>query len=120
MQGNWKNWRNSYWWSANREKFRENDLKRSLETQNFSRENVEIFGGARTETKCVKWSASRKRLRSAALEYVLPVCCVLYSTSYPGVAYSRVHSTWVWTRIMSRAHVALLCWRHFVLRSFDG
>jgi len=34
----------------------------------YSRENVEIFScGLRTETKCVKWSASRKRLRTAGL-----------------------------------------------------
>src|SRR6218665_7779 len=30
-------------------------------------ENVHIFGGPRTETKFVKWSATRKRLRTAAL-----------------------------------------------------
>src|SRR6218665_795375 len=31
-------------------------------------ENVDIFGGPRTETKFVKWSATRKRLRTAALD----------------------------------------------------
>jgi len=73
-----------------------NDFKNGR--QNFSRENVEIFvwcceprqnlgemtkkrsseilrrkcgnlfGGPRTETKFVKWSASRKRLRTTGLE----------------------------------------------------
>src|SRR6218665_2647366 len=68
MQGNWKNWRNSIWWSANREQFRENDKKRTSEIPKFSQENVAIFlGGPRTEKKFVKWSASRKRLRTAGL-----------------------------------------------------
>src|SRR6218665_1542069 len=30
-------------------------------------ENVDIFGGPRTDTKFVKWSATRKRLRTADL-----------------------------------------------------
>src|SRR6218665_4016406 len=42
--------RNSFWWSANREKFRENDFKRSSEIQKFS--NVEIF----------VWSANRDKI----------------------------------------------------------
>jgi len=48
-------------------KLRENDLKRSSKIQKFSQENVETFGGPRTKTKFVKWSASRKRLRTAGL-----------------------------------------------------
>src|SRR6218665_2054789 len=52
MQGNWENWRNSFWWSANREFFlSENDFKRSSEIQKFSRENVDIFW----------WSANRDK-----------------------------------------------------------
>src|SRR6218665_532512 len=35
-------------------------------------ENVDIFGGPRTETKFVKWSATRKRLRTAGLYYSRP------------------------------------------------
>jgi len=43
-------------------------LKRSSDIQKFSRENVEILlCGPRTETKFVKWSATRKRLRTAEL-----------------------------------------------------
>src|SRR6218665_711936 len=34
-------------------------------------ENVDIFGGPRTETKFVKWSATRKRLRTAVLISIL-------------------------------------------------
>jgi len=41
-------------------------LKRSSEIQKFSQ--CRIFGGPRTETKFVKWSASWKRLRTAALD----------------------------------------------------
>src|SRR6218665_1568645 len=53
MQGNWENWRNSFWWSANREFFlRENDFKGRSEIQKFSRENVEIFW----------WSANRDKI----------------------------------------------------------
>src|SRR6218665_1066075 len=53
MQGNWENWRNSFWWSANREFFlSENDFKRSSEIQKFSRENVDIFW----------WSANRDKI----------------------------------------------------------
>src|SRR6218665_1228403 len=33
-------------------------------------ENVDIFDGPRTETKFVKWSATRKRLRTAVLDTV--------------------------------------------------
>src|SRR6218665_2378616 len=52
MQGNWENWRNSFWWSANREFFlSENDFKKSSEIQKFSRENVDIFW----------WSANRDK-----------------------------------------------------------
>ena len=47
--------------------------RRSSEIQKFSQENVEIFGGPRTETKFVKWSASRKRLRTAGLNHCLVV-----------------------------------------------
>jgi len=36
MQGNWKHYRNSFWWSANQEKFRENDWKKVVK-------NSEIF-----------------------------------------------------------------------------
>src|SRR6218665_902130 len=53
MQGNWENWRNSFWWSANREFFlSENDFKRSSEIHKFSRENVDIFW----------WSANRGKI----------------------------------------------------------
>jgi len=52
MQGNWENWRHSFWWSANREQFRENDFKRSSEFQKFSQENVEMFW----------WSANRGKI----------------------------------------------------------
>src|SRR6218665_1720959 len=53
MQGNWENWRNSFWWSANREFFlSENDFKRSPEIQKFSQENVDIFW----------WSANRDKI----------------------------------------------------------
>src|SRR6218665_1770072 len=53
MQGNWENWRNSFWWSANREFFlSENDFKRSSEIQKFSRENVDTFW----------WSANRGKI----------------------------------------------------------
>src|SRR6218665_2626908 len=65
LQGNWENWRNSIWWSANREKIRENDFKKSSEI--FSRKCRHFLGGPRIETKFVKWSASRKRLRTAGL-----------------------------------------------------
>src|SRR6218665_2333776 len=59
MQGNWEIWRNS----------------RSSKIQKFSQENVETFGGPRTKSKFVKWSASRKRLRTAVLHQLhgLPV-----------------------------------------------
>src|SRR6218665_1641551 len=36
----------------------------------FPRKCRNLFGGPRTETKFVKWSASRKRLRTAAQKYV--------------------------------------------------
>jgi len=45
MQGNWKNWRNSFWWSANREKIRENDFKKSSEI--FSRKCRNFFRSAK-------------------------------------------------------------------------
>src|SRR6218665_1938951 len=37
-------------------------------------ENVDIFGGPRTETKFVKWSATRKRLRTADITLLVPRC----------------------------------------------
>ena|SRR6218665_1067382 len=61
MQGNWKSWRNSFLLYAKREKNLE-----KMTRKEFFPENVDIFGGPRTETKFVKWSASRKRLRTAA------------------------------------------------------
>ena len=68
MQGNEENWQNSFWWSVNREtNVGKMTKRRSLEIQKFSQENVEIFGGPRTETKFVKWFASRKRLRTAGI-----------------------------------------------------
>src|SRR6218665_1446511 len=92
MQGNWENLENSFWWyggrfpqnlgcergrpmhpspnilhpfpQCNREKFKGKMTKKVVRNS----ENVDIFGGPRTETKFVKWSATRKRLRTAALE----------------------------------------------------
>src|SRR6218665_724730 len=61
-----ENWRNSFWWSAN-QKIRKNDFNKSSEI--FSRKCRHFLGGPRTETKFVKWSASRKRLRTADIEY---------------------------------------------------
>src|SRR6218665_4056502 len=55
--------------------------RRSLEIQKFSQENVEIFGGPRTESKFVKWFASRKRLRTADLGS-RPRCKGLASPSF--------------------------------------
>src|SRR6218665_378042 len=52
---------------CNREKFKGKMTKKVVRNS----ENVDIFGGPRTETKFVKWSATRKRLRTAALQYVL-------------------------------------------------
>src|SRR6218665_1321519 len=52
MQGNWKNWRNSFWWYANREQFWKNDFKRSSEFQKFSQENAEMFW----------WSSNRGKI----------------------------------------------------------
>src|SRR6218665_352169 len=49
---------------CNREKFKGKMTKKVVRNS----ENVDIFGGPRTETKFVKWSATRKRLRTAALE----------------------------------------------------
>src|SRR6218665_888025 len=63
MQGNGENLRNSFWWSANPDKIRENDL------QIFSRKCRNFLGGPRTETKFVKWSASRKRLRTTVIQH---------------------------------------------------
>src|SRR6218665_40917 len=65
MQENWENCRNSFWLSANREKIRENDFKKSSEI--FSTKCRKFLGGPRIETKFVKWSVSRKRLRTAGL-----------------------------------------------------
>src|SRR6218665_3356485 len=92
MQGNWENLENSFWWSGgrfpqnlgwergrpmhpspnilhpfpqcNREKFKGKMTKKVVRNS----ENVDIFGGPRTETKFVKWSATRKRLRTAGLK----------------------------------------------------
>src|SRR6218665_1585019 len=52
------------------EKFKEMTKKGCQKFRNFQifpRKYRSIFGGPRTETKFVKWSASRKRLRTAAL-----------------------------------------------------
>src|SRR6218665_4218287 len=51
--------------SETKTKSKGNDKKRSSET--FLRKCRNYFGGPRTESKFVKWSASRKRLRTAAL-----------------------------------------------------
>src|SRR6218665_3316461 len=56
--------------------------RRSSEIQKFSQENVEIFGGPRTETKLVKWSASRKRLRTAVIEDGKPYPTRTYGTLF--------------------------------------
>src|SRR6218665_1088010 len=91
MQGNWENLENSFWWSGGRfpqnlgwergrpmhpspnilhpspnvteKKFKGKMTKKVVRNS----ENVDIFGGPRTETKFVKWSATRKRLRTAGL-----------------------------------------------------
>src|SRR6218665_1862770 len=92
MQGNLENLENSFWWSGgrfpkiwggrgdgpcirppifcirspqcNREKFKWKMTKKVVRNS----ENVDIFGGPRTETKFVKWSATRKRLRTAVID----------------------------------------------------
>src|SRR6218665_3680471 len=51
---------------CNREKFKGKMTKKVVRNS----ENVDIFGGPRTETKFVKWSATRKRLRTAGLGLV--------------------------------------------------
>src|SRR6218665_1818813 len=91
MQGHWANLENSFWWSGGRfpqnlggergrpmhpspnilhpspnvteKKFKGKMTKKVVRNS----ENVDIFGGPRTETKFVKWSATRKRLRTAAI-----------------------------------------------------
>ena len=63
MQGNWENWQIL----IVRKNLGKMTFERWSEILKFSRENVEIFCGPRTETKFVKWSASRKRLRTADL-----------------------------------------------------
>jgi len=47
-------------------------------------ENVDIFGGPRTETKFVKWSATRKRLRTAVLALIPPEKCSSLLWPLPG------------------------------------
>src|SRR6218665_2144896 len=86
MQGNWENWRNSFWWSANREFFlSENDFKRSSEIQKFSRENVDIFW----------WSANRDKFckvvrESEKVENRCPrVSYILCSVSYTLTIFNR-------------------------------
>src|SRR6218665_257401 len=44
----------------------------------FPRKCKNFFRGPRTETKFVKWSASRKRLRTAAITYLLHIGYTYY------------------------------------------
>src|SRR6218665_3343183 len=106
MQGNWENLENSFWWSGspkiwggrgdgqcirppifcicspqcNREKFKGKMTKKVVRNS----ENVDIFGGPRTETKFVKWSATRKRLRTAVLALIPPEKCSSLLWPLPG------------------------------------
>src|SRR6218665_2735197 len=53
-------------------KLRENDFKRSSKiSEIFPRKCRNFLGGPRTKTKFVKWAASRKRLRTAALVHII-------------------------------------------------
>src|SRR6218665_3275138 len=49
------------------DKFKEMTKRVVRNSEIFPRKYRSIFGGPRTETKFVKWSASRKRLRTAEL-----------------------------------------------------
>src|SRR6218665_2573568 len=101
MQGNWENLENSFWWSGspkiwggrgdgqcirppifcicspqcNREKFKGKMTKKVVRNS----ENVDIFGGPRTETKFVKWYATRKRLRTAEIDRYEFSSCYLHA-----------------------------------------
>jgi len=77
MQGNWESWRNSFWWYANREIFLGKMTRKGRQKFRIFSRKRRHFGGQRTETKCVKWSSSRKRLRTAALDRILSLFMLL-------------------------------------------
>jgi len=71
MWGNWENWRDSFWWSSRlepRQNLGKMTKKGSQKFRNFPEKIYKKICGPRTETKFVKWSASRKRLRTVALK----------------------------------------------------
>src|SRR6218665_494412 len=60
---------------CNREKFKGKMTKKVVRNS----ENVDIFGGPRTETKFVKWYATRKRLRTAEIDRYEFSSCYLHA-----------------------------------------